>query len=211
MKAGILVNGTLVDMEFYKMQLYSCDYIISADGASNFAYAAGIVPDVIMGDMDSISSDARAFFEDRGVAFEGFPSRKDFTDTELCVEHAKSKGATEIVLYGAIGSRIDHSLANIGLMYLIFKSGIKPRLVNESNEVFLIDREIELSGEKGDLVSVIPLAGDAKGVTLEGLEYPLNNYDIDFGRSIGVSNVMTGRSCRVSLRDGYLLVIKSKD
>ncbi|AHM56759.1 thiamine diphosphokinase [Peptoclostridium acidaminophilum DSM 3953] len=211
MKAGILVNGTLEDGEFYKVQLSGCDYVISADGASNFAYTAGIVPDVIMGDMDSISSEARAFFESKGVAFEGFPSRKDFTDTELCMEHAKSKGAREIVLYGAIGSRIDHSLANIGLMYLIFKSGIKPGLVNETNEVFLIDSELELSGEKGDLVSVLPIMGDAKGVTLEGLEYPLCNYDIDFGRSIGVSNVMTGKTCRVSLKEGYLLVIKSKD
>ncbi len=211
MVVGILVNGAIEDIEFYKRELYSCDYVISADGASNALYGMGKVPDVIIGDMDSIEEDAKRFFMEQGVQFKKFPSKKDFTDTELSIDYAKDIGAVEIVLYAGVGSRIDHSLGNMNLLYYMLKRGIQGRLVNEKNEVHITDSKIVLKGSKGDLVSVIPVNGDAVGVTLTGLEYPLADYTIEFGKTIGLSNVMVGDSCSVEVKRGCVFVIKARD
>ncbi|WP_052636399.1 thiamine diphosphokinase [Peptoclostridium litorale] len=208
---GILVNGAIDDIEFYKKELDGCDYVISADGASNVLYKMKKVPDVIIGDMDSIEEDAKSFFLEKGVEFKRFPSKKDFTDTELSIDYAKDIGADEVVLYAAVGSRIDHSLGNINLLYYMLKRGMQGRLVNEKNEVRITDGKLVIEGRKGDLVSVIPVNGDAIGVTLTGLEYPLTDYTIEFGKTIGLSNVMVGESCRIEVKDGCIFVIKARD
>lgn len=211
MVVGILVNGAIEDLQFYKKELDGCDYLISADGASNALYRMRKVPDVIIGDMDSIEEDAKRFFVKQGVEFKKFPSKKDFTDTELSIDYAKDIGAVEIVLYAGVGSRIDHSLGNMNLLYYMLKKGIQGRLVNEKNEVYITDSKLVLSGSKGDLVSVIPVNGDAVGVTLTGLEYPLTDYTIEFGKTIGLSNVMVGDSCSVEVKEGCVFVIKARD
>lgn len=211
MKIAIVANGTIKDLEFHKYIIKKCDYIICADGASNYIYDMNINPDIIIGDLDSIDEKVKKYYEKENVRFETFPSKKDKTDTEISVDYALDIGATEIILLGVIGSRIDHSLGNINLLYYLLKKGIKASVINENNEIYIINDEIELEGKKGDIISVIPCFGHVKGVTLKGLEYPLNDFYLEFGSSRGISNIMSSSKCKITLREGFLLVIKSRD
>ena len=211
MKIIIIVNGDIKNIEYTKSIIKTGDYIICADGAANHALRMDIVPNIIIGDLDSISEQSRLYFENKSVKFEKFPAKKDKTDTEICVDYAIEIGATEIIFLGAIGSRFDHSLANILMLYSIIKKGVKASVVNENNEIYITDSQIDLEGEIGDLVSILPIHKDAIGVTLSGLEYSLENFNMEFGASRGISNVMSEKKCRISLNEGVLLVIKARD
>lgn len=211
MKIAIVANGTINDLEFHKNIIKKCDYIICADGASNYIYKMNINPNIIVGDLDSIDEQVKKYFLKENVRFETFPSKKDKTDTEISVDYALELGATEIVLLGVIGTRMDHSLGNINLLYYLLNKGIKASIVNENNEIHIITNEIEIEGKKGDIISVIPCFGHVKGVTLNGLEYPLNDFYLEFGSSRGISNIMSNDKCKITLKEGFLLVIKSVD
>ncbi len=211
MKVAIIANGEIRDLNFHKEILRDCDYIICADGASNHAYKMKIEPNTIIGDLDSIHKEVKCYFENKGINFEKFPSKKDKTDTEICIDYAMELGAKEIILLGVIGSRIDHSLGNINLLYTLLQNGIKASIRNEHNEIYITDHEIEIKGTKGDIVSILPCFSNVKGVTLKGLEYPLNDFYLEYGSSIGISNVMKEETCKISLKEGYLFVIKARD
>src|SRR3712207_3488272 len=183
--------------------------VIGVDGGSNYLRKLGIGPDYVVGDLDSIDSDTLSFFENKKTEFKKYPSKKNETDTELAIWLAQESGASHIDLYGALGARVDHEIANIYLLYYILEKGMIPRIVGEGMEINIVkDGFIDLCGKADDLVSIIPLMGDAKGVTLEGLEYKLDNYNMKFSVPRGISNVMLKDSCRVSIKDGVLLVVK---
>ncbi|SHJ58477.1 thiamine diphosphokinase [Tepidibacter formicigenes] len=211
MKVAIIANGEIKDYNFHKDIIKKFDYVICADGASNHAYKMKITPNIILGDLDSINKEVKSYFMNKNIKFNTFPSKKDKTDTEICIDYAINLGAREIVLLGVIGSRMDHSLANINILYYLLRQGIKASIINENNEIYITDSEIEITGKQGDIVSIIPLYNDVVGVTLKGLEYPLNNFNLSFGSSRGVSNVMMSDRCKISLKKGCLLVIKAKD
>ena len=211
MKIAIIVNGIIYDYNYHKDIVNNCDLVICGDGGANHAYKMDIVPSYILGDLDSIENDIKVYYENKGVEFIKFPSKKDKTDTEICIDYAQKLNATEIILLGALGGRTDHAMANINLLYYILKKGIMGSIVNETDSIFLIDSNLTIKGNKGDNISLIPLYGDAVGVTLENLEYPLNDFTIKKGSSIGISNVMITNSCKITLKSGYLLICKSKD
>ncbi|CAH2212844.1 thiamine diphosphokinase [Tepidibacter aestuarii] len=211
MKSLIIANGSMDDYDFYESIINSYDCIICADGASNHAYNMNINPDIIIGDLDSISDKVKKYFIDKNIEFNKFPSKKDKTDTEICIDYAIDIGSKEIDFIGVLGSRMDHSLANINLLYSLLKKGIKSRIINENNEIYMTDNKIQITGKKGDIVSVIPIHSDALGVTLKGLEYPLEDYDLEFGISLGISNVLVDDKCEISIKSGCVLVIKARD
>ncbi|WP_099188054.1 thiamine diphosphokinase [Tepidibacter mesophilus] len=212
MKSLVIANGSMDDYDFYKniiKENYDC--IICADGASNHAYNMNITPDIIIGDLDSIDDKVKKHFIDKNIEFNKFPSKKDKTDTEICIDYAIDIGSKKIDFIGVLGNRMDHSLANINILYSLLKKGIKSRIINENNEIYITDNKIQITGKKGDIVSVVPIYSDVLGVTLKGLEYPLNNYNLKFSASIGVSNIMLDDKCEISLKSGCVLVIKSRD
>ncbi|OPJ56915.1 thiamine diphosphokinase [Alkalithermobacter paradoxus] len=211
MKVAIVVNGEINDLNFYKRELKKYDYIICADGASNSIYKMDIIPNIIIGDLDSIDEIVKRYYLEEKVNFEKFPSKKDKTDTEIAIDYAVSIGATKIHLLGALGKRVDHTLGNINYLYYLINRGIDCKIVDESSEIYIANKEKTIYGKKGDTVSIIPLIGDVKGVTLSGLEYPLHNFDLEFGTSRGISNVMIEDECKIEITSGYLLIIKSKN
>ena len=171
----------------------------------------GIIPDYIIGDLDSIYSEIIEFYKLKDVKFEKFPSKKDETDTEICVYLASKLNAKEIDFIGALGGRLDHMIANINLLYYVRNKGIYTKIISEHEDIYIaINEEITINGYIGDTISVIPLNGDAKGVTLENLEYPLNNYDMKFYLPLGISNVMLDEKCSVKVEQGSLIIIKNK-
>lgn len=213
MRVCIILNGEIKNYDYIKniINKNNYDYIVCADGGANHSYNIGIIPDYIIGDLDSIYSEIIEFYKLKDVKFEKFPSKKDETDTEICVYLASKLNAKEIDFIGALGGRLDHMIANINLLYYVRNKGIYTKIISEYEDIHIaINEEITINGNIGDTISVIPLNGDAKGVTLENLEYPLNNYDMKFYLPLGISNVMLDEKCSVKVEQGSLIIIKNK-
>lgn len=212
MKICILLNGEINNYNYINKIVSKnyYDYIICSDGGANHAYNMNIIPDYIIGDLDSIKENIINYYKSKNVKFEKFPTKKDETDTELCIELSSKLKAKEIHFIGALGGRIDHTIANINLLYYIRKKGINPKIISEKEEVYIaIEEEIIIDGNIGDIISILPIKGNAKGVTLNNLEYPLNNDDIEFSRPLGISNVMTDTNCSIKVNEGSLIIIKN--
>lgn len=192
--------------------MQDADCIICCDGGMHHAKALGITPDYIVGDFDSVRPEVLEEYRNMGISIRQFPTHKNETDMQLGMLLALELGATELVLIGGIGDRFDHTLANAHLLLYLLKKGVRGILVNEKNCVELIDKEVTLYGKAGDLVSTIPLSMQVEGVTLEGLEYPLVDYDLALDdKLVAVSNVMTGTEAKVKIRKGYLFVMQTRD
>lgn len=213
MKACIVLNGEVRDYEFLKsnFQNNKYDFIICADGGAKHLYKINIIPDYIIGDLDSLNSEIISFYKENKVKFTKFPSRKNETDAELCINLAKDLNAKEICILGALGGRIDHTMANINLMYYIKNLDINPIMQTSEEDIFLVSNETSvIRGYKGDTLSIIPIKDDANGVTLKDLEYPLDDYNIKYGSPIGISNIMKKDECEITVKDGNLIVIRNK-
>lgn len=212
MKICIILNGEIKNYDYINSIISneSYDYIICSDGGANHAYNMNILPDYIIGDLDSTSKDIIDYYKSKNVEFKKFPIKKNETDTELSIKLSEKLMAKQIDLIGALGGRIDHTIANINLLYYIRKRGIKPRIITDKEEVYIvIDEEVSIDGKEGDIVSILPIRNDAKGITLKNLEYPLENQDIEFSTPLGISNVMTDSSCNIKVNEGSIIIIKN--
>ena len=184
--------------------------LICADGGARIALALGLTPEVVVGDLDSLDETAQARLKAMGCRFVVYPAAKDWTDLELALKLAIQESATEIVILGALGGRLDQELANILLLLLPEVEGVPTRIVDERQEMFVARDQAEIAGQSGDVVSLIPLGGDAEGIVTEGLLYPLNDEPLLSGPARGVSNVMAGPKARVTLRSGALLIVHAR-
>jgi thiamine pyrophosphokinase len=189
--------------------LRASDWILGADGGAAQARAWGLTPDLVVGDLDSLPAEDQAALEDAGIAFVVHPRAKDETDLELALTEAVERGFEEIVVVQALGGRLDHTLANVLLLALPALAGRRVRIVDGGQEAALVrpGEALILEGQHGDLVSLLPLGGDAHGVTAKGLAWALEEATLRFGFSRGVSNEMTGARAQVSVEDGMLLVV----
>lgn len=212
MRVILFAGAKIEDYSFCKTYVENADITICCDGGMHHAKKLGIIPDHIVGDFDSVRPEVLEEYRQMGISIRQFPTHKNETDMQLGMLLAMELGATEITMIGGIGDRFDHTLANAHLLLYLLKNGIKGILVNEKNRVELIDKETVLYGKKGDLVSTIPLSMMVEGVTLEGLEYPLTDYDLALDdKLVAVSNVMMGDSARVQIKSGYLFVMQTRD
>ncbi len=211
MECIIVSNGQIRDYNFYIDIIKNADYIICADGGAKHLFKMGIAPHVIIGDLDSITLENKNRFLDLDVEFIQFSKEKDATDTELATDYAISKGATDITYIGVIGTRLDHSLANIYLLKYLLEKNITGRIVDEYNDIILIKDRARIIGKTGDFLSIIPLSKIVYGVSLTGLKYPLTKCNIKLGSSLGISNEFVEEEALIDLEKGLLLVIKSRD
>ena len=209
--AIIISNGTINDYSYYSKYLDSCKFVICADGGATHARKFGIVPDILLGDFDSIPTHDLEFFRSLGVEILKFPTEKDMTDTELAVDLAIKRGYDELIFIGGLGTRLDHSLSNIFILKMMLYKGIKGVIVNENNEIALINSHIRLQKEDGIKVTLLPLSEKVDGVTTKGFYYKLDNATLFMGSSWGVSNEFVEDTAEVSITSGYLLVIKARD
>nr|WP_302598192.1 thiamine diphosphokinase [uncultured Cellulosilyticum sp.] len=210
MKTLILTNGAYGDYSFCN-NWDTYDYIICADGGMKHCRKLNLIPHLIVGDFDSTNPIDLLYFEDLGVPMEQFSSHKDETDTELALRYAIEKGATEVVIWGGIGSRLDHTLGNVHLLYSALKQGVKATLMNDQNTVCLIEDEIELKGKEGQLVSLLPFSEKVEGVYTTGLAYSLIDGILPAGSPIGVSNYMISSKASIKIKKGLLLIILASD
>lgn len=185
------------------------DRIIAADGGTARALAWGLLPHLVIGDLDSLPDADRERLAALGCRFLVHPQAKDETDLELALAHAAGEGADELVVLGALGGRLDHSLANVLLLTLPGLAGCRVRIVDGEEEAFLVrgGGAAAVCGRPGDRVSLLPLGGDARGVTASGLAWPLRGETLRFGHSRGVSNEMLSSQAEVTVEEGLLLVV----
>jgi len=208
MYAVIVARAPELDIAPYQEHIRAADLLIAADGGALPLLRAGIVPHVAIGDMDSIDAAGLAELESHGITPERFPREKDETELELALLYAAAAGATAIDILGALGGRWDHTLANVALLALPELRERRARLLADRQTLFLVRDAAMLEGQVGDTVSLLPLAGDAYGVTTKGLRYPLDDATLSYERARGVSNVLLAPPGYVSLRAGLLLVVQ---
>ncbi len=210
----LIITGGTVDIDFLKgvYKAYKYNYCMGVDKGAEYAYKAGIKPDFVLGDFDSANKDVITYFNEAAdIEVRAFPAEKDETDTHLALLEAMKLGSTHIDIIGGIGSRMDHTLANIHIMKLPLEQGIQCRMINESNIISLANKHIQLSKNDYPYVSLIPLTSKVEGITTEGMKYPLHDYTMDQGISVGISNEMIDEEGAVTLHDGILIVIQSRD
>ena len=207
MRAIIFANGEFPHPQTARDLLRPGDLVIAADGGTRHALTADVIPQIIIGDLDSIAPADQTRAENDGARIIRFSPRKDETDLELALLYAARQGATEIVVLAALGGRLDQTIANVLLLSLPELEGLDVRLVSGAQEAFLIHGAATITGHPGDTVSLIPLGGAATGVTSEGLEWSLHEETLHFGPARGVSNVLTSEQARVRVRRGMLLCV----
>lgn len=192
--------------------------VIAADGGARLAAPLGLVVDCWVGDGDSVDPATLERLRAAGVTIEQVATDKDESDTELAIDRALRAGATDVTVIGALGgARLDHALANIGLLALAALDGVPARLLDPAARVSLVRAPgpggasvvAELRGRPGDLVSLLALGEDVRGVTTEGLRYPLRDEPLPAGPARGLSNVRLSDVARVTVRWGRLLVVES--
>ena len=209
MRAVILANGRLSDPAADRARVRPDDWILAADGGLHNAHRLGLTPAVVIGDLDSVEPGELAPFEAAGVSVVRHPARKDETDLELALAYAVRHGAEEILVLGALGDRWDQTLANALLLASPVLAHTRTWLVDGPQQVTLLrgPQSFSLQGAPGDTLSLLPLAGDAHGVSTDGLEYPLKDETLRFAATRGVSNTLLGPAATVHLAEGLLWVV----
>ncbi len=212
MVALIIANGDDVDKS--SMGDMKIDYVICADGGLEKAEKLQVVPDLILGDFDSVDADVLEKYKSSNSEILKYPAEKDFTDMELSIEIAVKKGYKDIVLVGATGGpRLDHSFANMMLLEKYYRFGINIIIIDNNNKIQIVSDNchMELHKKKGSFVSLIPLTENIRGLTLEGFKYPLDRVVVKRGSTLCVSNEIISDKGRIILENGTALLFISRD
>jgi thiamine pyrophosphokinase len=194
--------------------LAAADLAVAVDGGARWLEANGRNPDVLVGDFDSLEPAAVRRLRRAGTRVVRYPADKDASDTELALVEALAAGATRVVMLGALrGIRLDHELANIGLLFDPRFEGRDIRIVRGPVTIRGLagGGRLTLESPPGGTVTLLPVGGDAIGVTTRGLRYPLKAEALRMGSSRGLSNEVTDRPARVRLEIGSLVVIETRD
>jgi thiamine pyrophosphokinase len=207
----ILANGELPDLEKARSLIQTDDYIVCADGGTRHALTLGVKPNLIIGDMDSATREALEQFRNANVEIELFPQDKNETDLELAIDHALGINAKEIVIVGALGGRLDQTLANIALLTAAHDAASLIRLDDGVEEILLCRDQVEVHGRSGDIVSLIPWLGAVSDVETTNLKWPLRKETLYPDKTRGISNEMISHTASVSIGSGLLLVVHRRE
>ncbi len=204
---GELTTSALTDIE-------PEDFIIGVDRGAAFLMEHQIHMHIAVGDFDSVTKETKeqiASISDRFIDCD--PIYKDLTDTEMALELALEHNPSSIVIHGALGTRIDHSLSNIHLLRRTLEAGTQCTLVDPHNEITIMDasRPYHVKRTSFTYVSLLPLSLQVTGVSLEGFRYPLHQATLTIGKSLSVSNELTADVGTITITDGLLLIMSTKD
>ncbi|MCI0521368.1 MAG: thiamine diphosphokinase [Chloroflexi bacterium] len=205
----IFANGALTQPAAALAALSPDDLVIAADGGARHCRQLHILPHVLIGDFDSLTEAEVAAFAEQGCQVIRHAARKDFTDLELALRHARKLGAARVLVFAALGARWDQTLANLLLPAAPGLEAMRIVLADGFQQVELArgGETLTLHGRPGDTVSLIPVGGHAHGVTTAGLEYPLRDETLYLAAARGVSNVLLQESAQVHVREGLLLCV----
>lgn len=209
-RAVIFANGEIPAVAQINPLLKDGDYLIAADGGLHHIFNLEKTPQLLIGDLDSVSADEVERASSLGVEVRRFKVDKDDSDLQLALLAAAAKGFKEILVFAALGGRLDHTLTNLFLLALPELSHLKVTVENGEEEIFLIRDKAEILGRPGDTLSLIPLQGEVKGVETRALKYPLKQETLFPEKSRGISNIMLADRAGVSIESGFLLCIHTR-
>jgi len=203
---GVVRPGSAVK----KTTKQTFDFIIAADSGAKEALILGIIPQIVIGDYDSLDNQTLISIKKSNTRLIKFSPFKNETDTELAIQEAIKRGAKDITVIGGIeGDRIDHILANISLLN---NTKISLRFISGNQTIWQLTgpANVSINGNPGDLLSLIPMHKDATGITTNGLAYALKNEALFFGKTKGTSNEFTSTNAEVKFQKGTLLIIHTE-
>lgn len=207
----IVANGDMPVADWLREQVNSADFVIAADGGTNHLHTIGRLPDLVVGDLDSVSDEALTWLQAGGVDVRRVSAEKDETDLELALIHATERANLPIHICAPFGGRIDQQIANILLLTHPAWLAHDVCLIDPYQTAWVFTNETTISGTSGDTVSLIPLAGDALVVSTTGLKWELNASTLKFGPARGVSNLLTMSRATVKLKNGVVLCVHIKN
>lgn len=209
LRAIVFADGHMPPLAELRIDVRAGDVVIAADGGARHCLALGLVPQLVVGDFDSLTEPELAELRARGADLLRYPPEKDFTDLDLALMAARDRGADGAVVYGGLGLRWDQTLANLAFFTAPHLRGLALRFVDGPQELWSLatGETTTLHGRPGDIVSLVPLCGDARGVWTEGLAYALHGDTLAAGATRGVSNKLTGPSATIHLETGRLLIV----
>jgi thiamine pyrophosphokinase len=211
-RAVIFVNGHIADLEQVRRLTRPGDTFLAADGGTHHALALGLLPSVVIGDLDSLSDDEHTKLETAHTQIRRHSRDKNETDFELALYYTVEAGYREILIIAALGDRLDQTLGNLALLADPSLVGLDIRVDDGVEEVYFAHRgtQVRVEGCPGDIVSLIPWGGEVTGVTSEGLRWPLMREILNPHKTRGISNELLGEVASVSLESGLLLVVHSR-
>ena len=209
-KALLISGGRQVSKEL--IEKYLDRFIIIADGGARLLMKYGLGADILLGDLDSIGEEALTYIKEHEIEVKKFPAKKDFTDTELALSYLVDEEYKDIVILGALGTRLDHELANLMNLKKLYKKGIRAKIEDDYNEVIYVEEgsyDFEKTNKK--YFSLIN-AGDRMNFTTKGFYYEVEDLEINSENpSRGVSNEMVGEKATIKINSGSAFIIQSRD
>jgi thiamine pyrophosphokinase len=209
-KCVIVSGGLLEDDAYHQQMLQEAEMVICADSGASHALRLGIIPNFVVGDLDSLAEEERKELKKCGVKFIKYPREKDYADTYYALLKALELGYQQIVLVACLGERFDHALSNIMLLALPQVRNLDIRILEPGQEIFLVKPQMKILGERGETISLLPLSEEVTGITTSGLYYQVPKGKFTMGFPLGVSNVFTDEVVELSLEKGLLLAIHIK-
>ena len=206
-RAVIFANGQMRNAEAVRRELLPEDFLIAADGGLRHLRKLRRLPHVIVGDLDSLPKGEKRKLERAKIRVVHHPADKDQTDLELTLDLAVQEGHAPILVLAPFGGRVDQTLANLLLLNREDLRERSIRLFDGQTEAFVIAGHASVRGRQGDVVSLIPLAGEVQGIVTQGLHYPLHEEPLHLSRTRGVSNRLSDPVANIAVREGLLLCI----
>lgn len=211
----LIISGGNINKNFLKEIINENEFnnIIACDKGLEILYKCKIKPNYIIGDFDSVNTNILMNYkENKEINTIELKPEKDYTDTHMALKLALKLKSDNITIVGAIGSRLDHTLANINVLKEALDNKIPCKIVDENNNISLINKNTKIEKDnKYKYISLIPITTVATGVTLQGFKYPLENATMKIGESIGVSNEQVEQTAKINIKEGILILLKTKD
>lgn len=198
---AIVCGGTIDNIGWLKENLQMYTNIIAADSGYDYCRKSEVIPNVIIGDFDSVLCDLP-----NNVKHISLPTKKDETDFEACLKYCKNNGLNKVSVFGAWGGRPGHSFAAVFAALKYFKQGIDITFISEKHKMFFVSDECAIP-RQGGYVSIFALSDLSAEITLSGFEYPLENCILEPCSPLGVSNKIIGDNGVISVKKGILLII----
>jgi len=199
-KKAIVVSNGCIKNPSYTYKKITADYGFSSDNTIIAAYGGaanclkmGLVPNIVICDMDSIKNEVREKLDlkSNNIKYMQTPCEKDESDTRLAVEYAVNAGAKKIIIAGATGDRLDHSFANLILLSSPFPEDVDIKILTDNSEVFVVKNSCVIKGQIGKLISIFSLTPYTSFIETSGLKYRLKNEKLLFSPVRGLSNIFT--------------------
>jgi len=207
-RAVVVGNGEKPSQALWNRLMRGNPVVLCADGGADTAYGYGVVPHAVIGDLDSLSSDARAKVSPEYLVC--IDADNTGTDVQKVLSYAVDLGVREAKMVGFTGGRTDHWLWNLSMLKL-FGDAMSLCVVDDHCEVRLVRERVKIHAQIGQKISLTPLGGEAVGITTRGLKFALNGEALALGVRDGISNEVVGSTVEIRVERGDLLVVVQRE